>query len=603
MIRSVLSLSLSLLSCVGAEATPGRARSELPAEAGPLDALNRRHARLRQRMGHRGYGQEAGLSRAFVLEDRGVAWPLDLAVGTCSTFVALGGGAIRDLAFTLYDSEGEEAASDTVEAEGGLLHVCPRAEGVTQPYYLVLDAQEGAGAVMVAHFESQLGEGDGFDGLFEGVLAPRVPFRDVEEHLARSRTALRARGFEPVDAPLLARVTEGALVRQRVQMTGGRCYVAIGRSGEGLDDIDLFLFDSAGVEVARDLRADAEPSIEHCPEAPARATVELRAFEGAGAVGVMILEGPGPDTSEVVVEAASDAAHEESDSRAPELAVGVLGAPLLHRGFAAPLFVSREAAIVPGEVRTHDVVVGPGCALIAGAASDEGVDLDLYLAEEGREIDHDTAVQSTARVRACRDEPTVMRVAVKSYGRDGAYALALFRAPEAIDSLRGLRLEEAAAPYRQRAYTLRRRFAFSLDAGERARRVMQVERGRCVAVVVAGDDGIRDVDLFLRETDDELVASDSGPAPYAVVTHCAEEAPRNFTLEVSTARGGGSVVALVLDSGVEVESVGAEVGPGGDDGGDLAGARSAAPEAGPVEDGLAEPAEVVAGPGGDLGQE
>ncbi|MCZ7684854.1 MAG: hypothetical protein M5U28_41205 [Sandaracinaceae bacterium] len=384
-------------------------------------------------MRRRGYGAEVGLARELVLEEHGVAIPLDLRAGECTTFVALGGGSIRELALTLYDGEGREAAADSVAGEGALVHVCPQPAAVEEspeaelfrPFHLVIRAREGAGAVLVAQFRSPPGEGDGFDGIFEGILAPRVPFRELEGHLARSRSALRARGFSPLGPPLLDRVTEGAVVRLPVELEGGRCYVAIGRS-DGAQDIDLFLFDGAGVEVDRDLGGDAEPSIEHCPAEGGRHTVELRAFEGAGAVGVLVLVGPGLPSDPV------DRIEEPRPAVGgdPSLAIEVLGAPLRDRGFGAPLFVSRDAAILPGEVRTHDVVIGPGCSVVIGAASHEGMDLDLYLADEaGREVDRDTAVHSTARVRACRPAPSVLRVAVKAYGRDGAYALAVLRAP------------------------------------------------------------------------------------------------------------------------------------------------------------------------------
>jgi hypothetical protein len=424
------------------------------------------------------------------------------------------------------------------------VHVCPQgASNETRPYYLVLRAPEGAGAVLVAHFVSEPGRGEGFDGLFEGVLAPRVPFRDVEEHLARSRTALRARGFSPVGQPLLERVTEGAVVRLPVELDAGRCYAAIGRSGDGLGDIDLFLFDATGVEVARDLGGDAEPSIEHCPSTSGRYTVELRAFEGAGAVGMMVLVGPGQPEAEAVAPPM-----ETSRGSDPSLAVEVLAAPLRERGFSAPIFVSRDAAIVPGEVRTHEVVIGPGCSLVAGAASHEGMDLDLYLAgDDGREVDRDTAVHSTARVRACRSEPTVMRVAVKAYGRDGAYALAVIAAPESIDSLQALWLEEATAPYRSRAYEERLVLDVPLAHGERVRRAIPLEAGRCVAVAAAGDDTVDDLDLFLRDANDELVTSDSGPASYAAVSRCARGEREQLTLDVSMYRGRGRVAIRVLE--------------------------------------------------------
>lgn len=547
-----LAASLALSACSPEPPVVTPSVSRLPAEAGPLDALNRRHARLRQRMRRRGYGEEVGLSRAFVLEEHGVVFPLDLAIGECSTFLALGGGTIRDLGLMLYDGEGEEAAADSVEGEGGLVHVCPQGAAGYRAYYLVLRSLEGAGAAMIGHFRSHPGAGDGFDGLFEGVLAPRVPFREVEEHLARSRSALRARGLRPIGQPLLERVTEGSVVRLPVVLDAGRCYVATGRSGQGLRDIDLFLFDAAGVEVARDLATDAEPSIEHCAQDSGRYTVELRAFEGAGAVGVMVFSGPkseGVDSVMApVVEASLDEGRSGVEPADPALALGVLAAPLQGRGFSAPLFVSRDAAIVPGEVRTHDVVIGPGCALVVGTASHEGIDLDLYMAEEtGREVDRDIAVHSTARVRACREQPTVMRVAVKGYGRDGTYALAVFRAPAVVTSLQSLRLEEATAPYRMRGY--RERVAVTRDLGRdvSSRWQIPIAPGSCIAAVAAGDDEIRDVDLYLRDlTRGSLVARDSTPAPHATVARCAEES-EVLDLEVRSGTGEGTVAIRVLE--------------------------------------------------------
>lgn len=529
-------------------AAPPPARSEplsaLPERAGPLDALNRRHARLRERMRVRGYGEDVGLARALVLEDRGVALPLDLPGDGCSTFLALGAGTIRQLDVTLYDGEGDEASGDSVEGEGGLVHVCPREGASHRPYYLVLRSQEGSGAVLVAQFQSASGAGEGFDGIFEGVLAPRVPFRDVEEHLAQSRTALRARGFTPLGDPLLERVTEGSVVRLPAALEAGRCYVVAGRGGDGLGDIDLFLFDAAGVEVGRDLAADVQPSIEHCPPATGRYTAELRAFEGAGAVGLLVFVGPGQERNAPPSEAPID---DHAESGDPSLAIEVLAAPLRERGFGAPLFVSRDAAIVPGEVRTHEVVIGPGCSLVAGVASHEAMDLDLYLADEsGREVDRDTAVHSTARVRACRPAPSVYRVAVKAYGRDGAYALAVLRAPEEVLSLQELRLEEASAPYRSRGYVEAFTFDAALVQGGRIRRPIPLEPGRCVAIAAAGEDAVEDLDLFLRGTDGELVTSDSGPASYAALSRCAEAEPETLTLELAMYRGRGRVVVRVL---------------------------------------------------------
>ncbi len=542
--RLALPLALLLAACAEPAPAPAVALSSLDGEAGPLDALNRRHARLRQRMRTRGYGEELGLARHLVLEDRGVALPLDLEVGRCATFLALGGGTLRELDLILYDGEGAEIAADSVSGEGGLVHVCPQAEsGVTRrPFYLVLDARAGAGAVLVGQFASELDQGEGFDGLFEGVLEPHVPFRDVEAHLAQSRGALRARGFTPLGPAVLERVTEGSVVRVPVELEGGRCYVAVGR-GDGVRDIDLFLFDGAGVEVHRDLASNAEPSIELCPSAGARYTLELRAFEGAGAVGVAIFAGPGQPVGATVV----DPTLEPEPSGDPSLALLALARPLQSRGFGAPLFVSRDAAILPGEVRTHEVVLGPGCGIVAGAASHEGMDLDLYLADEGgREVDSDTAVHSTARVRACRAAPTVLRVAVKAYGRDGAYALAVLPAPAGIASLQALRLEEATAPFRLRGYEEVSTLDAVIGDGVRHRIALPtLAPNACIAVAAVGSDEVEDLDLYLLDAAGSVVARDSGPEPHATVSRCAA-GEELLAAEVAMYRGAGQVEIRIL---------------------------------------------------------
>jgi hypothetical protein len=509
---------------------------------GPIDALSRRHARIRERMRRRGYGEEIGLTRDFVLEERGISMALDLRVGSCDTFAALGGGSIRQLVLSLFDDEGHEAATDAAGGEAGLLHVCPQGgrEGAYRAYYLVVRSTEGSGAFLLAHFRSGQGEGEGFDGVFDSVLAPRAPLREVEELLARSRTAFRARGFSPLGPAVLDHLSEGAVLRIPLTLEHGRCYVVAARSGEGLRDADLFLFDGAGVEVARDLAANAEPTLEHCPAESGPFTAEVRAFEGSGAVGLMAFSGP-------AVASTPEPEPVERSHSDPSSVVAVLTAPLERRGFAPPVFVARDAVITPGEVRSHEVVIGPGCGIVAGAASHDGIDLDLYLTDvHDAEVDRDTAVHSTARVRACRPQATVFRVAVKAYGRDGRYALATVRAPETIQTLQGLRLEEATAPYRLRGYVESISLATELAQGGRFTHPLVLAPQRCVALAAAGDDGVTDLDLFLRTGAGELVASESGPAPHAAVHRCTTTG-EELSLEVAMYGGRGNVSILGLE--------------------------------------------------------
>jgi hypothetical protein len=561
---SALALVFAWLGVLGgcAEGAPSRdpRRGSLPEGEVPLDALSRRHARLRERMENRGYQHLLPIARVFTVEGSGVVVPLDLEVGVCTTIVALASSGVRDLRLSIYDGQGEEAARDEVAGEGGLLHLCPEdvAGGAASlPYYLAVEARDGAGSVALAQFRSLRGEGEGFEGLFDGVLAPRVPFHDVEERLAKTRTALRARGFSPVEPSRVSWVGGGGVLRIPVRFETGRCYVATARGGTGVRDVDLFLFDPAGVEIGRDLGTDAEPMIEHCPESAGRFMVEARAFEGEGAIGVMVLAAPESfaRTQEVadvgVLEAELPTVR--ADPVAADVALGVVVAELGPRGFQPPVFVTRDAPIAPGEARMHEVVVGPGCALIVASASHAGMDVDLYLVDaSSREIDADTAVHSTARVRACRPAPTVLRVAVKAYGRDGRYALALLRAPAGITDVQGLRLEEATATPRARGYEEVARWSVRLERGETFGREVRVESHRCLTIAAAGAAGIRDVDLFLRGDDGALVASDSGPGAFATVTRCASAGGATLRLE-ATANAEGEIVFAALEGGFRGE--------------------------------------------------
>lgn len=526
---------------------------------GPLDALSRRFGRLRSRMRERGYEERRTIGRLFALEGDGVAVPLDLPTGACTTHVALAGGGMRDLRMTLYDAEGAVAAASSVSGEGGLVHVCPQAgPGVprTLPFYLVFEATHGSGAIVAAAFSAAHAPREGFEGLFDGVLAPHVAFREVETRLAESRAVLRERGFQPLGDPHLERVAEGEVLRRSYALDGGRCYVGVSRAGDGVADVDLYLFDQSGAEVARDIEGGATPHIEHCPHAAGRHTFEVRAYEGAGALGLMVLggaSGPLDADAEAVpppepLEVEPPAAALETSPLVP--LAGVVS-QLADRGFSTPIFIVRDGLISPGELRTHEVRVGRGCSVVLGAAGRESADLDLYLSSDGESLDRDTRVNPTARVAACPTQPTVLQVTVKAYGHDSRYALVLLRASRDVADLQGLRLEEAAATLLERGYQVGRSTREVFAEGGSVRRTIAVEGGRCVAIAAAGEAEVQDVDVFLRDRTGDLVASSAGPAAWATVSRCAEQ-DELLEYQVLVYRGAGEVAVARLEGAPEV---------------------------------------------------
>jgi hypothetical protein len=553
------------LACVvglGAACGPGESppQSERPGAAspstGPLDALSRRFGRVRSALRSRGYQEVRGLPRGFAVEGSGVAVALDFPTGRCSTVAALGGGGLRELRLTLYDGNGDEVAVDGVEGEGGLVHVCPHGPHLTAPHHLVLEAREGSGAIVSAVFDSAPEEGEGFEGVFDGVLAPSVPFRDVEERLAQVRSVLRERGLVPLGDPMLEVVAEGEVLRAPMELEAGRCYVVVARGGEGLEDVDLFLYDPAGAEVARNLESDAEPSLEHCPEQTGRHLFEVRAFEGAGAVGLMVATGSLRDEDDPAADGGVEpdpgqAAEDEREGSTGSVALSVTAA-LRSRDYE-PVLVLREITLMPGEVRSHELLIGPGCHVVVGAATHPGMDLDLYLTDaQGVPVDQDARVEAAARVSACPPEPTLLQVKVKAYGREAPYVLTVMRAPPHVETVRDLRLDEADATLRSRGYERRRDTVVTLARGEPFTQSLKLAAGRCLAVAAAGDRSVHDLDLFLRAPDGRLVASESGPAPWGAVSRCASE-DETLELEVLMYRGGGEVRLVWLERTPEPE--------------------------------------------------
>lgn len=546
-----IAMLLALAGC-GNEAESGRALYEgaLPAINPPLDAITHRLSRVRERLRLRGYHELPRQARTFVLEGEPRVIPVDLPSGSCSTFVALGSASLRDLRLSMFDDEGAVLATEELPGEAGLVHVCPQTDARAMPAYLTIEAREGAGTVALAELASAPGRGDGFEGVFDDVLAPREPFADVEALIASARSVLRSRGLAPDGAATIASVAEGGSVHTTHTFEPGHCYVVVGRAAPSVTDADLFAFDAAGVEVARDIGAGSEPSFERCPTVRESLALEARAFAGRGGLGLQVLIGPARDASArddgaSDVSTALDAA---SDGVDPSIAVGVAAAALAPLGFAAPLFVAEHARIAPGDVVTHEAILGPGCSLVMAAASSDQIDVDLYLADtNGRELDADTSVRSSAVIRACEPSPSVRRIAVKAYGREGSYALAIVRAPESITSVEGLRAAEAEAPFRARGFVPRASSDAELGEGEHYARSIEVAAGRCVAVIAAGGTGIRDVDLVLSDASGATIASDTAPGAYASASACAPTSALIVTCELVVFRGAGRATLSVLD--------------------------------------------------------
>lgn len=526
---------LLLLGCTPIEEPPHSEATTPRGELGPLDALARRFGRVRRRMSARGYGSAVALERTFVLDDAGEAFPIDLPRGRCTTALALAGGDVQALQLRLYDKDGFLVAIDSVAGAAGLVHHCPELspESDFARVYLTVESERGSGGVVAAAYESDAGEGEGFERLFEDVVPPVVPLGPVEEAFSSSRGGRIERGLTPQDGPRFMRLAEGQVTRARVEFREDTCVLVTARGDRGIQDLDLYLYGPDGAEVARDLGVEGEPQLEYCPSVAGTGTLELRVFEGAGAAGWMVWSAPPPPESEDVPLAAPVQELE------PLAIVNEAADALRERGFGSPRVLRQDGRVSPGETLSIDVPLGAGCAWILAAAGPGEVDLDLYLRDGDQSpLDRDVRVRRTARVGACLDSPRQVQLMVKGYGQ-GHFALVVVNAPAAIADVATLRAEGAEAALVARGFERERVENHPHASIERE---LRVPAGECIGLVVAGDAGLADIDLIAVDGEGERVASDTGPAPWASIAPCAQDEDLELSVELVPYRGDGPVV-------------------------------------------------------------
>ena len=110
--------------------------------------------------------------------------------------------------------------------------------------------------------------------------------------------------------------------------------------------------------------------------------------------------------------------------------------------------------------------------------------------------------------------------------------------PEGVEDIASLRSGDAAAALTARGFA---ETTVERGVDSDAVRQITVPAGKCVGLVVAGDEGLADVDLVALEGAGERIASDTGPAPWASISWCAGDEAESVRFEVIPYAGQGAV--------------------------------------------------------------
>jgi len=73
-----------------------------------------------------------------------------------------------------------------------------------------------------------------------------------------------------------------------VFLSGERCYLALAVAGLDSQDLDLFLFDAEGAEIARDVTLGSTASLEICTDRSRNYRLVVKMYEGSGAYALRV---------------------------------------------------------------------------------------------------------------------------------------------------------------------------------------------------------------------------------------------------------------------------------------------------------------------------
>jgi len=208
-----------------------------------------------------------------------------LAGGVCYRFIAVGGAGVGDLELMVLQGS-SEVARDSASASEAVGSYCATVE---TPVRIRIGMARGAGEVAWAVYS-----GGGQHGVERPGAEPVASFPvggTGDDYLARQLRSLHGRVGEGRHGASDVMRTELRTSEDRVfpvRLEAGRCYTIVAVGSPSIRNLDLYLIDPSGMEIASDTGPEASAVIRTspCPRWSGSYSVRVRAFAGYGPVAV-----------------------------------------------------------------------------------------------------------------------------------------------------------------------------------------------------------------------------------------------------------------------------------------------------------------------------
>lgn len=212
---------------------------------------------------------------------------------SCVTFLAFGGGQIRDLDLYLYGAEGQLLAEDRRTAAHALLRHCV---GIDDRVHLALKMSEGIGEVRLLVLRKKLRDASirrALDqclppqGQETWTAAPRpnvgrIPPTDLAHNLSRMHQQLEELGFQALEPPTQLEVGPAAPGQRFLLVRKGFCYAVALAGGASAHDLDLAVIRGRDTEIVRDAGPSRDAWVTFCAIENGVYRIVYRAQRGEG---------------------------------------------------------------------------------------------------------------------------------------------------------------------------------------------------------------------------------------------------------------------------------------------------------------------------------
>lgn len=374
---------------------------------------------------------------------------------------------------------------------------------------------------------------------------------------------LRANGFAPTGPAVRnSNMQPNGLVAYAIDAQPGRCYVAVALADPGMD-LNMVLLDPSGRTAAHNVAPDGNPWIHICPGATGRHLARLQAASGQGAYYYILYGGPEGQEPQLATYFGSEDTTVQTASLDPATAqrLNALDQRLRGERFER---VGEPTGVVleQRQDRNFPLALEQGyCYAFATLGGPGARDTDVSILDGGGAVQaRDVATAVDGMVQYCPAAAGTYTLRARMYSGSGPLFVAGW-----VQSQRGQATPDPAAQQVLSAQStagagLDDNYRL-LDADIRARGYQQygdrsngqltegqtrdftlnLEGGKCYAILAVGDGGVRDLDLIVSNPRGQAVDRDMEAGARPVVRACPDSTG-DYRIQVSMAQGQGNFV-------------------------------------------------------------